>query len=287
MQPTLDHLLRWHDWSRRTRLLAPIVATATLVALLSVAAEGYLAAHRGKLAKMQVTQHPEPEGASAAVAATALPRAEVRIASATEAPPFSLDAAERDCLASTIYHEARGEPADGQIAVAQVVVNRVRSGRWPASICAVVNQGASRGEKCQFSFACRKSASRPRPGEPDWDNALALADAVASGQAELPALSRATHYHTIDVRPVWRLALRPLVTIGRHTFYADVEDSRAPRGGERQPPAEAVAEPPAIPRHKPKSQPPRHRKAAAASPASRGGAGAGLSAASLLSIERN
>ena len=129
---------------------------------------------------------------------------------------------ERKCLARAIYHEARGETYEGQVAVAQVVVNRVRMKGWPDSICGVVQQGVERGEKCQFSYACHASAVDPT-GEL-WDNAKALANDVVSGRAWLREVTEATHYHTVNVAPVWRLGLQPVRTIGSHVFYRETDE---------------------------------------------------------------
>ena len=134
-------------------------------------------------------------------------------------------ATERACLARAIYYEARGEEMGGQIAVAQVVLNRARSKKWPDTICGVVNQGIERGEKCQFSFACFSHLSPPS-GEM-WDQAQQVADQALSGQAWLRELVDATYYHTTSVAPVWRLGLSEVATIGTHVFYRDGDGVRA------------------------------------------------------------
>jgi Cell Wall Hydrolase len=128
-------------------------------------------------------------------------------------------APERACLARALYYEARGEPYEGQVAVAQVILNRVRSKRWPDSICGVVNQGIERGEKCQFSFACHATATE-LTGE-SWDQAQALATEALAGRAWLRETMEATHYHTTSVAPVWRQNLTTIGTFGSHIFYRD------------------------------------------------------------------
>jgi Cell Wall Hydrolase len=132
---------------------------------------------------------------------------------------------EQQCLAKAIYYEARGEPYEGQVAVAQVIVNRVRSQRWPDSICGVVHQGETRGEKCQFSFVCQRSLADT--SGPMWDEAQALATEVLAGRAWLREAVDATHYHTTKVAPVWRQDLVAIVTIGNHIFYRDPDGLRA------------------------------------------------------------
>lgn len=128
-------------------------------------------------------------------------------------------ASEKACLARAIYYEARGETLEGQIAVAQVVLNRARSKKWPDTICKVVNQGIERGEKCQFSFACFTHLSPPSGAL--WEQAQTVAEQAITGKAWLRELTDATHYHTTSVAPVWRTSLTPLTTIGSHVFYRE------------------------------------------------------------------
>jgi spore germination cell wall hydrolase CwlJ-like protein len=128
---------------------------------------------------------------------------------------------EHVCLARALYYEARGEPYDGQVAVAQVVMNRVRAKHWPDSICGVVNQGTERGEKCQFSFACHPQTTTPSGDA--WDQAQALATEALAGRAWLRETLDATHYHTTSVAPIWRLSLASIGTLGRHIFYRDTD----------------------------------------------------------------
>ena len=154
-----------------------------------------------------------------------VPRAEVvdDLGQSVYAATFAAAPAhERKCLARAIYYEARGETYEGQVAVAQVVVNRVRMKGWPDSICGVVQQGVERGEKCQFSYACHAAAVDPT-GEL-WDNAKALANDVVNGRAWLREVIEATHYHTVSVAPVWRLGLQPVRTIGSHIFYRETDE---------------------------------------------------------------
>lgn len=266
MPPNVEEMLRWHDWRRWTKLTKVLTATAVLVSLAAISGQGLLAA----LDRPEHRHAGEAASPSAPVASN--PQAIVSLARPQPATA-TLSPSERDCLASAIYHEARGEPADGQIAVAQVVLNRVRSGRWPSTVCGVVYQDAHRGEKCQFSFACRRNAAKPKPGEPDWDNALALAEAVAAGQAPLGATATATHYHTEEVHPVWRLALMPLGQIGRHLFYEEGRRGENTRAAIASPGA-AVA--PRKPRTKPE------RPAIKAPPQA-----SATDAAGMFAVERN
>ena len=123
------------------------------------------------------------------------------------------------CLAEAIYFEARSEPEPGQAAVAQVVLNRVRSGIFPTTVCGVVYQDRERPFACQFSFACEGKSLRVE--EPVcWATATRIADAVYKGATYDPALASAINYHAAYVRPFWATTLKRLDRIGLHIFYA-------------------------------------------------------------------
>ncbi len=123
------------------------------------------------------------------------------------------------CLAEAIYFESRGEPEPGQAAVAQVVLNRVRSGIFPTNICAVVYQDRNRPFACQFSFACEgKSLRIEEPGP--WATATRIAQAVVSGANYNPKVAEALNYHANYVLPFWAAYLRRVDRIGNHIFYA-------------------------------------------------------------------
>jgi spore germination cell wall hydrolase CwlJ-like protein len=122
------------------------------------------------------------------------------------------------CLANAVYFEARSEPVRGQIAVAQVVMNRVFSGFYPDNVCGVVYQNAHRHLACQFTFAC--DGIRDVVTEPEnWERARRIAKATLDGRIWLPEIGRATHYHAAYVRPWWVRSMRKLQRIGLHTFY--------------------------------------------------------------------
>jgi spore germination cell wall hydrolase CwlJ-like protein len=124
---------------------------------------------------------------------------------------------ERRCLATAIYFEARGEPVRGQIAVGQVILNRVRSPQFPQTICGVVYQGQL-NPGCQFSFACDGHTDMPRP-DSHWALAQDLARKITSGQVWLPEVGYSTYYHADYVRPGWVDAMNKIDSIGRHIFY--------------------------------------------------------------------
>jgi spore germination cell wall hydrolase CwlJ-like protein len=128
--------------------------------------------------------------------------------------------AEENCLARAIYFEARSESELGQIAVAKVILNRVKDPEYPKTICGVVYQGSGRRNSCQFSFAC--------DGLPDdvksataWSQAKRLAKKTIAGDAKVAALTTATNYHADYVKPKWAKSMKRLVKIGRHIFYED------------------------------------------------------------------
>ncbi len=123
-----------------------------------------------------------------------------------------------DCLAQAIFYEAASESDEGQKAVAQVVLNRVRHPSWPNSVCGVVYQGPMRaGGGCQFSFTCDGSLARPARGQA-WEKAQRLAaDALAGRSRDIVGL--ATHYHTHEVSPGWAPRLARIGAIGAHNFY--------------------------------------------------------------------
>lgn len=128
-----------------------------------------------------------------------------------------VDGRERKCLAQAIYYEARSEPRAGQLAVADVVLNRVKSRLYPNTICSVVFQGSERRTGCQFSFTCDGSMDL-RLNQRKWRAADELAGAVLAG-FRAPLSRNATHYHANYVDPYWAPRMTPTATIGVHKFY--------------------------------------------------------------------
>ena len=144
------------------------------------------------------------------------------------------------CLAEAVYFEARGEAVRGQIAVAQVVMNRTFSGFYPNTVCGVVYQNKHRHMACQFTFACDNNPDVVT--EPDmWDRAKKIAKAMLDGQLWLPEVDKSTHYHAYWVRPSWVNEMKKMYKFGVHTFYrprAWGDGSEAPSWGT---PAETAA----------------------------------------------
>jgi spore germination cell wall hydrolase CwlJ-like protein len=124
---------------------------------------------------------------------------------------------ELDCLARAVYYEARSETIEGQKAVAEVVLNRVRDSRFPKTICEVVYQGRYRETGCQFTFTCDGSL-RHKPFGEAWERARAVALNVSLGFSA-PMTNKATHYHTDYVNPYWKAGLVETTVIGTHIFY--------------------------------------------------------------------
>jgi hypothetical protein len=122
-----------------------------------------------------------------------------------------------DCLTAAVYYEARSEPVDGQRAVAQVVLNRVRHPAFPKSVCGVVYQGSNRTTGCQFTFTCDGSLARGR--EPAaWARSRKIAAAALAGYVYAP-VGLATHFHTTAIHPWWADSMARAVTVGAHIFY--------------------------------------------------------------------
>jgi spore germination cell wall hydrolase CwlJ-like protein len=131
------------------------------------------------------------------------------------------------CLAEAIYYEARSESEDGQRAVAQVVLNRVRHPAFPKSVCGVVYQGPLRaGGGCQFSFTCDGSLGSAPAGF-GWDRARRIAAGALAGSVYAP-VGYATNYHTQYVVPLWAYKLVKLAVVGAHSFYRLPGDWGAP-----------------------------------------------------------
>jgi spore germination cell wall hydrolase CwlJ-like protein len=140
----------------------------------------------------------------------------------TPAERLGLDIKQRakaeKCLADAVYFESRGEVKRGQIAVAQVVMNRVFSGFYPTTVCGVVYQNSHRKLACQFTFAC--DGIPDVVNEPDmWTQAKEIARDMLDGKLWLPEVGHSTHYHAYWVHPAWVNEMKRLHKIGVHSFY--------------------------------------------------------------------
>jgi spore germination cell wall hydrolase CwlJ-like protein len=121
------------------------------------------------------------------------------------------------CLASAVYYEAGNQDADGERAVAQVVLNRVRHPAFPASVCSVVYEGSTRPTGCQFTFTCDGSLNR-QPDPEGWHRATRIAEAALNGSVYTP-VGWATHYHADYVVPYWASTMAKNAVVGAHLFY--------------------------------------------------------------------
>ncbi len=131
---------------------------------------------------------------------------------------------EKTCLAQAIYHEARGESREGQLAVANVIINRAFSKKYPQTICGVVFQNADKGRyKCQFTFACdgRSDIGTERAA---WNRSVKLAETAfyefQTGDRPGVIPDSALFYHTTSVSPGWGNKFHRVATIGSHIFYS-------------------------------------------------------------------
>jgi len=122
-----------------------------------------------------------------------------------------------ECLASAVYYEAGSQDDDGERAVAQVVLNRVRHPAFPASVCGVVYQGSTRSTGCQFTFTCDGSMYR-QPDSEGWKRAYRIAGEALAGSVYAP-VGFATHYHANYVVPYWASTLAKNAIVGAHIFY--------------------------------------------------------------------
>jgi spore germination cell wall hydrolase CwlJ-like protein len=133
--------------------------------------------------------------------------------------------AKAECLADAMYYEARGEGEAGELAIAEVVYNRLHDGNYPRNICGVVFEGARQHTGCQFSFACNGEMLRPKePGA--WRRAQRLALRIVTGNIVLgDTTGDATSFHAVDVQPGWSDTMERTTQIGNHIFYRPVRHS--------------------------------------------------------------
>ena len=158
--------------------------------------------------------------AASAYAGPDLPGPGAQLLAVTSSPlpparPAGLD--DLKCLTRALYHEARGEGEQGMRAVAEVVLNRAENGRFPDTVCAVVEQGAGNGRGCQFSFVCDGSERR-RLEQRAWSRAHLLARDMLNG-APRRLTDGATHFHAVRVSPNWSRVYEMTAQIGSHRFY--------------------------------------------------------------------
>ena len=124
-----------------------------------------------------------------------------------------------DCLAKNIYHEAKGEPFEGKVAVAQVTLNRAASGQFPSDICKVVYQKNVIYEKvlCQFSWYCDQATVAKPKNTAAYKECQIVARQVLLEEFRLPSLKHALYFHGAHINPGWKK--EKVATIGNHIFY--------------------------------------------------------------------
>ena len=225
---TLSAARLWRDYPREDRILGAVglAAAVTLAgAAYSTPRVAGLGIDAERLAEAPPAPPPLLVRELAPEDALSINRA-IPIAAAPNpaARPFTFRGADRaaqaralECLTSAVYYEAGNESADGQRAVAQVVLNRVRHPAFPATVCQVVYQGSTRATGCQFTFTCDGSLAR-RPSTDGWERARKIAWAALTGTVFAPA-GYATHYHADYVVPYWASSLAKNAVVGAHNFY--------------------------------------------------------------------
>ena len=157
-------------------------------------------------------------------------------------PPPPTAARALRCLTQGVYYEAALESTEGQEAVAQVILNRVRDPNYPNTVCGVVFEGAERNTGCQFSFTCDGALAQAPVGWA-WNRARVVAERALAGHVATK-VGTATHYHADYVHPWWAPTLGKITQIGAHIFYrwkglagetACVQTGlRRPRAGDRR-----------------------------------------------------
>jgi spore germination cell wall hydrolase CwlJ-like protein len=175
-----------------------------------VRAAGLTAAALALVAGASLSAPSEAHNPAAPVAASADPKLEALV---TANASDTTEDAEQECLARAVYFESRGEPIDGQLAVADVVLNRVVSSRYPDTVCAVVTQHA------QFSFIQNGRFPTPDKASEAWRKAVAIAR-IASADLIGAVPADVMWYHATYVAPGWGKRLTRNSKIGLHIFYS-------------------------------------------------------------------
>jgi N-acetylmuramoyl-L-alanine amidase len=130
------------------------------------------------------------------------------------------DRRELTCLAMNVFYESRGEPVEGQYAVAEVTMNRVANPRYPATVCETVYQKKWDYLRKRYvgAFSWTELNDNPAPNGGAWEQAVSVAEETYSGRRE-SALDGAVHYHATHIRPSWSRGKKPVARIGQHLFY--------------------------------------------------------------------
>jgi N-acetylmuramoyl-L-alanine amidase len=138
------------------------------------------------------------------------------LAAGTGAPETTSESESLHCLALTVYWESRSEGRDGMLAVGWVVLNRLRDGGYPKTVCAIVRQGGEQ-KGCQFSYWCDGESDAPKADE-TWTVAQQVARDLLANPPPDPT-NGTPFYHAVDVSPAWAKQLQQTVRIGKHIYY--------------------------------------------------------------------
>jgi spore germination cell wall hydrolase CwlJ-like protein len=229
VEPELE-LKKWHRWAALDRF--PLYAGLLVVAAFAIGlASSYVkwpgsspyevSANIGPMPMVEPLLLKAVDRDTAKKTNDAVPLTETPVPAAKgfifSGTPADMDRAV-DCLAATIYYEAGAETVSGQMAVVQVVLNRVRHPAYPKTVCGVVFQGQERRTGCQFSYTCDGSMARRRPSAEAWARYRGLSQAMLKGLV-YPPVGLATHYHTDWVLPAWSARLDKVRIEGTHLFF--------------------------------------------------------------------
>ena len=181
------------------------IAAATRVSLINAAVQQAIAPQDSGLLKL--ASQVNPALLHAAVLQTSSP---FRLANPVDT------ASDLNCLTAAVYYESRGESREGQAAVAQVVLNRVRNPAFPKTVCGVVYQGAA-AHSCQFSFVCDgQMGAHHEAGA--WDRAKDVAGRALGGYV-MNQVGGATHFHVATLGALWNGSMVEVARVGQHIFY--------------------------------------------------------------------
>ena len=218
-----------------TKAALRVAAEPAQVATLRSAPLKFASADRGEMPTSAISPVPESLPMSTAIPLdmVPIPRPAPGVPPPSPAERLHLEGKERAkaerYLANAIYFESRSEPVRGQMAVAQVVINRAFSGFYPNDICGVVYQNARRHLACQFTFACdgKRKIINERGA---WARTNRIAKQTLDGQIYVPEVVKSTHYHAIYVHPNWVREMKKMVRYGIHNFYRPIALGQRRRG---------------------------------------------------------
>jgi hypothetical protein len=226
----------------RSRVRALLVAACASLTLGTGVAAAALAAGGPDTGAVTVVIPPLPVASATVADHAAMQQSEPGQLAANPAG----SAREVDCLTAAVYYEARGEPAAGQAAVAQVVLNRTHISTFPKTVCGVVYQGAGTGS-CQFSFACH-GGMRGRREPAAWERSRQVAQRALDGYV-MTQVGTAAYFHVARLGAIWGGHMTRVAQVGQHIFYTRAERAelrRAVRMLEKQaatPASSAIAAP--------------------------------------------